>query len=124
MHELSYTTRKHQAVEVANVTSIEEKAGSKSVLLVHHETSKVPLQFDVGILFRDPLVDLLTLLLTGKPQPLPDQTAITAARRGSDLSLKLHRLDTAKQLPGLERTSPGRKMFSHEDHDDSDFGED
>ena len=65
----------------------------------------------MGELFRDALVDLLTLCLTGHPLPLPKD--VHAARRGSDLSVETHHLDDQP----LVRAASGSS-------DSSGFGED
>ena len=66
IHKLVWTTVKGESKSADDVKKIVASMTAPSVLLVHR-ASTAPLQFDVGVFFRDPLVDLLTMLCTGRP---------------------------------------------------------
>ena len=66
IHKLVWTTVKGETKSADDVKKIVASMTAPSVLLVHR-ASTAPLQFDVGVFFRDPLVDLLTMLCTGRP---------------------------------------------------------
>ena len=66
IHKLVWTTVKGESKSADDVRRVVASMTAPSVLLVHR-ASTAPLQFDVGVFFRDPLVDLLTMLCTGRP---------------------------------------------------------
>ena len=66
IHKLVWTTVKGETKSADDVRRVVASMTAPSVLLVHR-ASTAPLQFDVGVFFRDPLVDLLTMLCTGRP---------------------------------------------------------
>ena len=66
IHRLVWTTVKGETKSADDVKRVVASMTAPSVLLVHR-ASTAPLQFDVGVFFRDPLVDLLTMLCTGRP---------------------------------------------------------
>ena len=66
IHRLVWTTVKGETKSADDVKRVVASVTAPSVLLVHR-ASTAPLQFDVGVFFRDPLVDLLTMLCTGRP---------------------------------------------------------
>ena len=66
IHKLLWTTVKGESKSADDVKKIVASMTAPSVLLVHR-ASTAPLQLDVGVFFRDPLVDLLTMLCTGRP---------------------------------------------------------
>ena len=66
IHKLVWTTVKGETKSADDVKRVVASMTAPSVLLVHR-ASTAPLQFDVGVFFRDPLVDLLTMLCTGRP---------------------------------------------------------
>lgn len=94
IHRLVWTTVKGARRAADDVKRVAPSSTAPSVLLVHR-ASPPPLQFDVGLFFRDPLVDLLTMLCTGAPLaggPAQDPariddlaaTALRLAEYGSD----------------------------------------
>ena len=66
IHRLVWMTVKGETKSADDVKRVVASVTAPSVLLVHR-ASTAPLQFDVGVFFRDPLVDLLTMLCTGRP---------------------------------------------------------
>ena len=69
-----------------------------------HRASTAPLQFDVGVFFRDPLVDLLTMLCTGRP-------------------LKAGKALDPSRIDALDVRSPSSRALRLEDSD-GEIGED
>ena len=65
IHKLVWTTVKGESKSADDVKKIVASMTAPSVLLVHR-ASTAPLQFDVGVFFRDPLVDLLTMCAGGR----------------------------------------------------------
>ena len=75
---------------MTGITKVEPDAAKLNRVAVHAPGLSQPLLFEVSPLFRDPLVDLLTLACTGVPLPLPKN--VQALRRGTDLSLDPNQL--------------------------------
>ena len=90
VHDLAYTKRKGDKVSVTGIAKVEPDAAKLNRIAVHAPGLSQPLLFEVSPLFRDPLVDLLTLACTGVPLPLPKN--VQALRRGTDLSLDPNQL--------------------------------
>lgn len=84
VHDLAYTTRKGDRRIVGNVATVEPHAVNEGKIAIRCDDGE-PLYLMVSPLLRDPLVDLLTLVCTGTPLPVP--LDIMILRRGSDLSL-------------------------------------
>ena len=120
VHDLYYTKRKGEKARVPDISRVAPDDHKLNVVVVHSPKLSAPLLFEVSPLFRDPLVDLLTLACTGVPLPIP--TNVTALRRGTDLSLDKKDLDKIiDQEPVAEIEDPTTPL-SRADSDG--YGED
>ena len=102
---------------ISGVTTVEPHATNDAKIMIHSTCSDA-LFLMVSPLLRDPLVDLLTLLCTGVPLPLP--TDLAGARRGSDLSIDPNARDARDPSDSPSESAPSSLRLEGADDDRDD----